>query len=133
LNNAGSDYPTIGGNRMKILLIEDDEATVETIRMCMEIYHSDTKIISTNQGLKALDMLKTEKFDVALIDLGLPDIDGIDLLRKIRDFSNIPALIISARHSVEAIESAKKLGAIDYITKPFDFHKLLNTLTVSQS
>jgi DNA-binding response OmpR family regulator len=118
---------------MKILLIEDDEATVETIRMCMEIYHSETTIVSTNLGLKALDMLKVEKFDIALIDLGLPDIDGLDLLRKIRDFSSIPALIVSARHSTEAIENAKKLGAVDYITKPFDFHKLLNTLTVRQA
>jgi DNA-binding response OmpR family regulator len=118
---------------MKILLIEDDEATVETIRMCMEIYRAEATITSTNQGLKAIEILKAEKFDMALIDLGLPDIDGIELLRKIRDFSNIPALIISARHSAEAVESAKKLGALDYITKPFDFHKLLNTLTVGQT
>ena len=110
------------------MLIEDDAATVETIRLCTQIYYPESEVVSSSQGLAAIEMLKKDKFDVVLVDLGLPYIDGLEVLKRIRVFSKIPAIIISARHSFNAASVADELGAIDYITKPFDFHILIQRL-----
>lgn len=61
---------------MRLLLIEDDETTVESIKLCLEIYETGSTIISTRKGKEALVLLKNEPFDAVLIDLGLPDMMG---------------------------------------------------------
>jgi two-component system KDP operon response regulator KdpE len=113
---------------MHLLLIEDDETTVESIRLCMEIYETSSTIISTRKGKEALELLKKEKFDAVLIDLGLPDIDGTEVIKQMRQFTQIPAVVLSARHSPEVVAKALELGADDYITKPFDYRNLLSRL-----
>jgi two-component system, OmpR family, KDP operon response regulator KdpE len=113
---------------MRLLLIEDDETTVESISLCMEIYESDSSITSTRKGKEALELLKKEQFDAVLIDLGLPDIDGTEVIQKMRTFTQIPAVVLSARHSPEVVAKALELGADDYITKPFDYRNLLSRL-----
>jgi two-component system, OmpR family, KDP operon response regulator KdpE len=113
---------------MRLLLIEDDETTVESIKLCMEIYQNDSTILSTRKGKEALELLKKEKFDAVLIDLGLPDIDGTEVIQKMREFTQIPAVVLSARHSPEVVAKALELGADDYITKPFDYRNLLSRL-----
>lgn len=113
---------------MRLLLIEDDTTTVESVKLCLEIYEPSSKIKSTGKGLEALRLLQTEKFDAVLIDLGLPDIDGIEVIERLRAFSQIPAVVLSARHSPDVIAKALTLGADDYITKPFDYRLLLKRL-----
>jgi two-component system KDP operon response regulator KdpE len=113
---------------MRLLLIEDDATTAESIKLCMEIYEPASSIVAINKGLEALQILKQENFDAALIDLGLPDIDGIEVIERLRAFSRIPVIVLSARQSQEVIAKALTLGADNYITKPFDYRNLLNTL-----
>jgi DNA-binding response OmpR family regulator len=113
---------------MRLLLIEDDTTTVESVKLCLEIYEPTSKIKSTGKGLEAIALLKSEKFDAVLIDLGLPDIDGIEVIEQLRTFSQIPAVVLSARHSPDVIAKALTLGADDYITKPFDYRLLLKRL-----
>jgi len=113
---------------MRLLLIEDDETTVESISLCMEIYETDSTMVSTRKGKEALELLKKEQFDAVLIDLGLPDIDGTEVIHKMRQFTDIPAVVLSARHSPEVVAKALELGADDYITKPFDYRNLLSRL-----
>jgi DNA-binding response OmpR family regulator len=113
---------------MQLLLIEDDNTTVESVKLCLEIYEPNSRIKSTGKGLEALRMLQNEAFDAVLIDLGLPDIDGIEVIEKLRTFSQIPAVVLSARHSPDVIAKALTLGADDYITKPFDYRLLLKRL-----
>jgi DNA-binding response OmpR family regulator len=113
---------------MRLLLIEDDETTVESISLCMEIYEPESTIVSTRKGKEALELLRKEKFDAVLIDLGLPDIDGTEVIQKMRMFTQIPAVVLSARHSPEVVAKALELGADDYITKPFDYRNLLSRL-----
>lgn len=113
---------------MRLLLIEDDETTVESISLCMEIYETSSTIASTRKGKEALELLKKDKFDAVLIDLGLPDIDGTEVIRQMRTFTQIPAVVLSARHSPEVVAKALELGADDYITKPFDYRNLLSRL-----
>jgi DNA-binding response OmpR family regulator len=113
---------------LKILLIEDDATTVETIGLCMEIYSPGSDVVAIAQGLAAIEKLKSDAFDIVLVDLGLPDIDGLQVLKEIRKSSNVPVLIVSARHNLEAQASAKDLGANDFITKPFDFRSLVKRI-----
>jgi two-component system, OmpR family, KDP operon response regulator KdpE len=105
--------------------LEDDATTVESIRLCLEIYEPQSSLKTTGKGLEALKLLKDNRYDAVLIDLGLPDIDGTEVIEKLRQFSNIPVVVLSARHSPEVISNALSLGADDYITKPFDYRLLL--------
>ena len=113
---------------MKLLLIEDDLATVESINLCLEVNDPESRVVSTSKGLEAIQLLQNDAFDGVIIDLGLPDIDGIEVIEQIRAFSAIPVVVVSARHSPEMISKALSLGANDYITKPFDYRLLLNRL-----
>jgi DNA-binding response OmpR family regulator len=113
---------------MKLLLVEDDETTVESIKLCLEICEPDSSIKSLSKGLDALALLKDETFDAVLIDLGLPDIDGTEVIEQLRCFSKIPVVVLSARHSPEVVARALELGANDYVTKPFDYRNLLKRL-----
>ncbi len=115
---------------MKLLLIEDDETTVESIKLCLEICEPEASITSISKGLEALALLKTEVYDAVLVDLGLPDIDGTEVIEKLRCFSKIPVIVLSARHSPEVVSKALELGANDYVTKPFDYRNLLKRLKI---
>ncbi|MCL0095491.1 response regulator transcription factor [Dehalococcoidia bacterium] len=113
---------------MKVLVIEDDVATVEAIRLCLEIHRPDTSATLTAKGIEGIELLRGEAPDVVILDLGLPDIDGIRVLEKIRQFSNVPVLIVSARDTQDSIVKGLELGAEDYIVKPFDHRDLLERL-----
>jgi DNA-binding response OmpR family regulator len=115
---------------VRILLIEDDVTTVESIRLCLEIYEPESKLDFSSNGLEAINKLKQTAFDAVIIDLGLPDIDGLILLEQLRQFSKIPAIILTARHNRETQLKSMQLGANDFITKPFDYRNLLNRLSV---
>lgn len=110
---------------MKLLIIEDDISTVESIKFCLELYEPNSTLLYTNKGLEAIKMLNNDRFDAVIIDVGLPDIDGIDVLHQLRQFSATPAIVLSAKHSNEVISKALEYGANDYITKPFNYKKLL--------
>jgi two-component system, OmpR family, KDP operon response regulator KdpE len=115
---------------MKILMIEDDKQTVEVIKMSLETQDPSVIVKPTYKGFEGLEKARNECFDVVLLDLGLPDVDGIKVLQEIRGFSKIPVLIISARHDPDVIANALNLGAQDYILKPFAFKTLLKSLKV---
>jgi two-component system KDP operon response regulator KdpE len=113
---------------MKILMIEDDKQTVEVIKMSLEAQDPSSIVKPAFKGFEGLETARNEYFDVVLLDLGLPDVDGIKVLQELRGFSKIPVLIISARHDPVVIANALNLGAQDYILKPFAFKTLLKCL-----
>lgn len=113
---------------MKLLLIEDDRSTVESIKLCFEIYEPDSTVVSAYKGLDGLRLFKNEKFDGVIIDLGLPDIDGTAVIEQLRSFSPIPIVVLSARQNPESISKALEMGANHYIVKPFNYRLLLNKL-----
>ncbi|MCL0103266.1 response regulator transcription factor [Dehalococcoidia bacterium] len=113
---------------MKVLVIEDDVATVEAIQLCLEIHRPDTSATLTAKGIEGIELLRGEAPDVVILDLGLPDIDGIRVLEQIRQFSDVPVLIVSARDTQDSIVKGLELGAEDYIVKPFDYRDLLERL-----
>jgi|WetSurMetagenome_2_1015567.scaffolds.fasta_scaffold240859_2 DNA-binding response OmpR family regulator len=113
---------------MKILVIEDDKDTVEILRLTLEVYDPDAVIIPTEKGFDGLETARSTQLDLVLLDLGLPDIDGMEVLKELRKFSKTPILVVSARHDPEVITNALTLGAEDYILKPFSLHTFLTYL-----
>ena len=110
---------------MKILVIEDVPSIVETISLALEMRWPDAKIISTAQGEQGIDMAESESPDVIILDLGLPDISGFDVLKRIRLFSDVPILILTVRSDEADIVKGLEWGADDYMTKPFKQLELL--------
>ena len=110
---------------MKVLIIEDDAATVEMISLAFEFRWPESILLSTDKGIKGAELVEKESPNVVILDLGLPDIDGIEVLREIRQFSNVPVIILTARTEDSAVVRGLELGADDYVTKPFDSMVLL--------
>ena len=113
---------------MKVMIVEDDITTIESIKISLEIFEPDSTLTYTHKGQDALRLLKEGDFDGVIIDLGMQDIDGVEVLKQLRLFSNIPVLVLSARQSPDVIRKALELGANDYITKPFEYKNLLKRL-----
>ena len=113
---------------MKVLVIEDDQTTAEAIQLCLEIHRPDVTLKATASGLEGMRLFRSEPPDVVILDLGLDDIDGMDVLRMIRQLSDVPVLIVSARDELESLIMGKKLGADGYIVKPFGYSDFLSHL-----
>lgn len=110
-------------NKLVILLVEDEIAISNFISTVLT--HNNYNVIRAEKGREALKMATTQCPDLILLDLGLPDMDGIEVLKSIREWSSIPVIVVSARgHEREKVE-ALDLGADDYITKPFGTSELL--------
>jgi two-component system KDP operon response regulator KdpE len=110
---------------MRILIIEDDQETVETIGLAFNIRWPEAKLSSTNLGKKGVEMVEAETPDVVILDLGLPDINGFDLLKEIRSFSKVPIIITTVRAEESDIVRGLELGADEYLVKPFGQLELL--------
>lgn len=115
--------------KTNILVIEDDKMIQNLIATTLELNNYNFHTAMTAQ--QGLLKITSEIFDVIILDLGLPDMDGINVIRKIRSFSKIPIIVVSAR-----IDNADKIaaldeGADDYITKPFNTEELLARIRVA--
>ena len=110
---------------MKILIIEDDQETVETIALALNIRWPEAELISANQGKKGLEMVETKAPDIVILDLGLPDKNGFEILKEIRTFSQVPIIISTVRSEESDVVRGLELGADDYLVKPFGKLELL--------
>ncbi|WP_148254740.1 response regulator [Aidingimonas lacisalsi] len=113
---------------MRVLLVEDDPLLGDGIKSALlrEGYAVDWM----THGCDALAALRTEAFSLVVLDLGLPDIDGIEVLTEMRRLSGLPILILTARDTVDARIRGLDSGADDYVMKPFDLQELLARLRV---
>ena len=107
----------------KILLVEDDPNIVDLMRSNLTVRGFDT-IVSTD-GVRALQLLETERPDIILLDLMLPEVDGFELCRQVRERSTVGVIVVSARGGDRDKVAALNLGADDYMTKPFSIEELL--------
>lgn len=115
--------------RTKALLIEDDPNIVDLIRANLTVRGYDT--CTCGEGAHALELLETEAPDVVLLDLMLPDVDGFELCREIREHSTVGIIVVSARGGQNDKVQALNFGADDYITKPFGIEELLARITAT--
>ncbi len=114
----------------RVLIIEDDPQIVDSVSMAFQKDWPEAELISARMGKEGIEMVEVEKVDVVILDLSLPDIDGFDVLEQIRLFSAIPIIIVTVRDEEADITRGLKLGADDYVTKPFKKKELLARLQV---
>lgn len=107
----------------RALLVEDDPNIVDLIRVNLAVRGFETLVSTT--GSKALQLLETESPDIVLLDLMLPDVDGFDLCRRMRELSSVGIIVVSARGGERDKVTALNAGADDYMTKPFGIEELL--------
>ncbi len=110
---------------MKVLVIEDSSDIVEAVSMCFELRWPDSEVIYTDKGRRGITMVKDNLPDIVILDLGLPDLDGLEVLKEIRSFSNVPVAILTVRDAEVDKIRGLEMGADDYITKPFSHVELL--------
>lgn len=109
----------------KILLIEDDKEVVETVLLIFNYHWPDAQVIHSFTGKPGIDLVKNENPDAVILDLGLPDISGFEVMRQIRMFSSVPIIILTAHSAEDEIVKALEEDATDYVTKPFRHRELL--------
>ncbi len=107
----------------RVLIVEDDPNIVDLIRSNLAVRGFDTLV--SFDGSRALTMLETEQPDMVLLDLMLPEIDGFELCRQIRERSQVAIIVVSARGGERDKVTALNVGADDYMTKPFGIEELL--------
>ena len=110
---------------MKILVIEDDDAVVDTIKLTFQIGWGSTEIISTGLGEEGIHLVESQSPDAVILDLGLPDINGFEVLKAIKLFSLVPVIVLTVQTDENSVVKAFELGADDYISKPFRQLELL--------
>lgn len=109
--------------RGKVLIVEDDRAISNFIRRVLEANGYEALMVHT--GREANSMLSSHCPDLVILDLGLPDMDGLELIQEVRSTSTLPIIVISARTLERSKVAALDLGADDYLTKPFGTAELL--------
>ena len=117
-------------NKLLILVVEDDPAIRNLMSTTLKSH--DYRFITAPTGASAILQVSTAQPDILLLDLGLPDMDGVEIIRKIRTWSQMPIIVISARAEDTDKIDALDAGADDYLTKPFSVEELLARLRVTQ-
>ena len=117
-------------NKLLILVVEDDASVRNLITTTLKAH--DYRYLTAPTGQAAVLEASSHNPDIVLLDLGLPDIDGVEVIEKIRTWSNMPIIVISARSEDTDKIDALDAGADDYLTKPFSVEELLARLRVTQ-
>ena len=110
-------------SKLTIVIIEDEKNILSFIEAALETH--DYKVLTAVSGKEGLSLINACCPDMILLDLGLPDLDGIDIIKNVRSWSNIPIIVISARTQEQEKVAALDFGADDYITKPFSVREVL--------
>ncbi|EOU1462367.1 response regulator transcription factor [Clostridium perfringens] len=108
---------------IKILIVEDEEKIARFIEL--ELIHEGYKVIKADNGRKGLEIAERGEADLIILDVMLPEINGLEVLRRIRKVSEVPIIMLTARDAVMDKVSGLDAGADDYITKPFAIEELL--------
>ena len=112
-----------------VLAVDDDPAILRTLGINLRARGYEVELAT--DGRSALQLVHERLPDVVLLDLGLPDVDGIGVLRQVRSFSQVPVIVVSARAEADDKVEALDLGADDYVSKPFSIEELLARMRAS--
>jgi len=110
---------------MKIIIIDDDQIIADYVRSICRVGWPEANVISSGLGEHGIELVEEQKPDIVILDLGLPDISGLEVLKQIRLFSSVPIMILSVRGEESDIVEGLGLGADEYIVKPFRQLELL--------
>ena len=100
----------------KIIVIDDDTAVTDLLSVLLRSHGFDVQ--ATNNSVEGLNLLRDQKFDLAILDLMMPEMDGWEICKEVRSFSKIPIIVLSALNDPSMIASVLDAGADDYLTKP---------------
>ncbi len=106
-----------------ILLVDDDVALLRTLSLNLRA--RGDQVVTAETGGEALEAAQRTSPDVVILDLGLPDVSGVEVLRHLREWTTVPVIVLSARHGSDDKVEALDVGADDYVTKPFGMDELL--------
>jgi two-component system KDP operon response regulator KdpE len=107
----------------RVLIVDDEPQILRALRINLQARHYD--VITAADGAEALHAAASHRPDLVILDLGLPDIDGVEVIRKLRTWTPVPIVILSGRMDSGAKVEALDAGADDYVTKPFNVEELL--------
>ena len=110
----------------RVLVVEDDAALARALAITLRARGDDVEVAT--DGASGIDRAAHGHPDVVILDLGLPDLDGLDVLHAVRGWSDVPVIVLSARSSSDDKVTALDAGATDYVTKPFGMAELLARL-----
>ena len=110
---------------MRILVVDDEPDVVESVRLGFTLQWREVDVLGAGTGEAALDVVEHEHPDIVLLDVGLPDMDGFEVVRQIRAFSDVPVVMLTARDDAMDKVKGLELGADDYVTKPFNHLELM--------
>ncbi|MGE3855321.1 MAG: response regulator transcription factor [Dehalococcoidia bacterium] len=110
---------------MRVLVIDDEPDIAEIVRLTFGLRWPEAEVVTASTGEQGVDLVEREAPDLVLLDIGLPDIDGFEVCERVRHFSDVPIVMLSARHEEVDKVRGLELGADDYVTKPFSHIELL--------
>jgi len=110
---------------MRILVVDDEPDVVESVRLGFTLQWREVDVIGASSGEQALDLVERDRPDIILLDIGLPDLDGFEVLRRLRTYSDAPVVMLTARDDPMDKVKGLELGADDYVTKPFNHLELM--------
>ncbi|MFK0006768.1 response regulator [Paenarthrobacter sp. NPDC090520] len=113
----------------RVLIVEDEAQIARAMQITLQAH--GYQAFSVGTGADALVAVAKGKVDIVVLDLGLPDLDGVEIIRRVRGWSSMPIIVLSARHASEDKVEALDAGADDYVTKPFGLDELLARLRVA--
>jgi len=110
---------------MKVVVIDDSPEIIEVVSLCFQLRWSGADVVSASDGAKGLELIEAESPDLVILDIGLPDMDGFQVLHEIRRFSQVPVIMLTVRGEDTDVARGLELGADDYVTKPFSHIELM--------
>lgn len=104
---------------MVVLVVDDHQNIVDAVSLCINLRWPTARVVAAGDGATALQTLETLSPDLLILDIGLPELDGFGVLQQVRQFSEVPIIMLTVRDSETDIARALQMGADDYIVKPF--------------
>ncbi|UCC17288.1 MAG: response regulator transcription factor [Dehalococcoidales bacterium] len=110
---------------MKVVVVDDSPEIIEVVSLCFQLRWSNADLKSASTGSEGLELIEAESPDIIILDIGLPDMDGFEVLKEIRRFSQVPVIMLTVRAEDTDVARGLEMGADDYITKPFSHIELV--------
>ena len=115
---------------MKVLIIEDSQEIIDTLSLCFDLCWPQAELLSATKGKRGLELVEEHSPDLVILDIRLPDLNGLEVLRSMRAFSDVPVMILTVRGESVEIARFLKEGADDYVVKPFNCVDLMERIQV---